>query len=237
MIKLLQLTAFVGLFCFLSGTSFAARTVQLMYFNQPANTPKEVFMYEANGDVTGVKLPGYNFTPCYNIAPGEQVLRFLPQQLVVGAKFPKKAPFVKIPKKWQKVFILAFHDPSNPLMPIKFRAINGNSNRFGNGDTMFINFSPKIIYGMLGETRLIVEPGKVALKKNLSPSGEDYSVNLRQMNADKTGSYRFLTKEFRHYPDQRKMVFIYMPEGSKSARYFVTTIREYYASGGDAGGE
>ncbi|MGJ8652759.1 MAG: hypothetical protein ACSHX8_05760 [Opitutaceae bacterium] len=202
-----------------------------MYFNQPADAPDSVLMYQVGTEPIEVALPGYNFTPCYDIPAGEQILRFLLEPLAVGEEFPQGAPFVRVPEKWQKVLVLAFHDPQNPTLPVKFRAINASPSKFDNGNTMFINFSPKVIFGMLGDKKLIVQPGKVVVKKDSYPLDEDYFVSLRQMNPDKTENYRFLTKMFRHYPDQRKMVFIYVPEGSKSVRYFVTTIREYYAEG------
>lgn len=232
MYRFLRISIF-AVFLLLSVSSHAARTVQFMYFNQPANTPETVLMYQADSEPIEVDLPEYNFTPCYDISPGEQILRFLLEPLAAGDEFPQDAPFVRVPKQWQKVLVLAFHDPENALMPIKFKAINASADKFDNGNTMFINFSPKIIYGMLGDTKLIVEPGKVVVKKNSSPPGKDYFVSLRQMNTDKTDNYRFLTKMFRHYPDQRKIMFIYVPEGGKTVRYFVTTIREYYADGGE----
>lgn len=218
-------------FCLIVSSSFAARTVQIMYFNPPTSPPDEVFMYALGEDPVDVDLPQYNFTPCYNIPSGDQILRFLPRKYLPAEEIPENAPFVRVPEKWKKVFILAFYDRSNSTMPLKFRAINASPEKFDNGNTMFINFSPKVIYGMLGDNRLIVKPGSMVINKDSYPPGEDYSVNLRQMNVDRSKDYRFLTKMFRHYPDQRKIMFIYTPEGSKSVKYFVTTVREYYAGG------
>ena len=218
------------IFVLLASTSFAARTVQFMYFNQPTASPDEVFMYTVGEDPISIDLPQYNFTPCYDIPAGDQILRFLPRQFLPGEEMPEDAPFVRIPEQWNKVFVLAFHNPANRTMPLQFKAINASPSKFDNGNTMFINFSPKVIYGMLGDNRLIVKPGSMVIKKDSYPDGEDYSVNLRQMNPDRSQDYRFLTKMFRHYPDQRKIMFIYSPEGSKSVKYFVTTVREYYAA-------
>lgn len=188
-------------------------------------------MYAVGVDPVSIDLPQYNFTPCYDIPEGDQILRFLPRKYLAGEETPEDAPFVRVPKKWKKVFVLAFHDPGNPTMPLKFRAINASPNKFDNGNTMFINFSSKVIYGMLGDNRLVVKPSSMVVKKNSYPPGEDYFVDLRQMNEDRSQDYRFLTKMFRHYPDQRKIMFIYTPEGSRSVKYFVTTVREYYAAG------
>ncbi len=211
----------------LVSSTVSAREVQFIYFNQPNDTPKVVRMYTAvNTKIVEVNFPKYNFSPAHKIPKGAQTLRFLPVNYIIGDEFPLDAPSVKIPKTWSHAIILVFKDSENSLLPLRFKALNANPDTFGNGNSMFINFSPKVIYGKLGETKLVVAPKKILVVKNPGKQGVDYFANLRQANPDKSEDYRFLTKMWRYHPNKRQVIFIYVPPGRKNITYHVTTIRE-----------
>ncbi|WP_411826083.1 hypothetical protein [Luteolibacter sp. AS25] len=221
----MKFTSFI-IFLLVANFCSAARTVQFMYFHKPADAPEKVFMFEEKKGAVEVELPAYNFTQAYDIGPGQQTLFFLSSVPEEGKDMPKNPPKVNIPAGWQKVLVLAFRDSSNKTMPIRFTAFNASNSEFGKGDTLFINLSPKVVYGMLGRAKVIVKPGKTLVTKNASSDGKDYNVTLWQMNPDKSENYRFLTKVFRNYTNRRKVFFVFMPEGKNQPDYYVTTIQD-----------
>lgn len=216
----------VILYFIVTGFCHAGRTVQFMYFHKPPDAPQKVFMFEGEKNAVEVELPKHHFSPIYEIGSGKSTLYFLPSLPEKEDGLPKGAPRVIIPAGWQKVLILAFQNANNPVMPVQFRAFNASPGTFGNSDTLFINLSPKVVYGTLGSARVVVKPGKTLVAKNAPTDGKDYNVILWQMNPDKSENYRFLTKVFRHYPNRRKVFLIFMTDGMGEPDYYVTTIEE-----------
>ena len=213
--------------CFLVGSfCCSGRTIQFMYFNQPPNAPQKAFMFEGEKQPIEVDLPKYHFTPCYEIGAGENTLYFLPALLEKEQGLPKGAPSVTIPAGWQKVLVVAYQDVRNSVMPVKFRAFDASPANFDNSDTLFINLSPKVVHGTLGNTPVVVNPDTTWVAKYAPADGEDYNVTLSQMNSDKSEDYRFLTKVFRHYTDRRRVFFIFMTDEMSEPDYYITTLAD-----------
>lgn len=217
----------VVILCFLlGGICCSGRTIQFMYFNQPADAPRKVFMFEGEKQPVEVNLPKHHFTPSFEVGAGQNSLYFLPALPDKKQGVPKGAPSVTIPAGWQKVLVVAFQDLENSVVPVKFRAFDASPANFDNSDTLFINLSSKVIHGTLGSARVDVKPETTLVVKNAPADGKDYNVTLWQMNSDESENYRFLTKVFKHYTDRRRVFFIFMTEEMSEPDYYISTIGE-----------
>ncbi|MDA9260492.1 hypothetical protein N9P58_01365 [Puniceicoccaceae bacterium] len=206
----------------------AQRDIRILYYDSPKGAPETAYLYEsatAKGEEVG--LPRWNFSETYEIRGGARVLNFLPQALPEGEEFPVNAPKVKIPKGWKKVLILAFPDPSNPVLPIRFQAINANDDKFGPGDLLFVNFSEISIFGLVGDKKLLVKPESTSIIKNPIKEKGDYHVKLDSVNDGIESRSWLLRQTWRHQPQVRRVIFAMPLPAPRHVRLYSAPIRNF----------
>ena len=210
----------------LSSAAWAERTAQMLYFRAPKDAPERTFIYQEGKEPFEVELPRNNFTPSFKLASGDLLLRFLPSVLPEDAEFPKKAPAVKVPEAWAKVLILAFHDPKNKVMPVRFKAINASSDTLGEGDRLFVNFTDNVVFGYVGKQKLNLKANTTAVVKRAAAPNEEYQVKLDRVDPANKKRRTFIRQVWRQSATRRSLVFIYSPAGSKVVTYYSAPVRD-----------
>lgn len=210
----------------LSSVALADRTAQMLYFKAPKGAPESVAIYQTGKDPVEVELKRNNFSESFELGSGELVLGFLPSILPEDAEFPKNAPTAKVPEGWEKVLILAFHDPKNPVMPVRFKVINASSGNLGNGDRMFINFTNSDVFGLVGRKKLVLKANATAIVKNAAAPGEDYQVQIDRIDPVRKKRLTFIRQVWRQSATRRSLIFIYSPPGSTAVTYYNAPVRD-----------
>ncbi len=209
-----------------SATSLYGRTAQLLYFKAPKGAPKSVHIYQEGVQPIEVDVRRNNFSETFQLEDGETVLRFLGARLEESETFPSKAPSLKVPADYDKVLILAFSDPSNPILPIHFEVINANHDRFGPGDRMFINFTDNRIVGKVGRQALDLGARSVAVVSDAAKPKESYQVRLDRVDPEEDKPYTFIRQAWRQSPTKRVLIFVYSPPDSGAVTYYNAPVRD-----------
>ncbi|MDP4612090.1 MAG: hypothetical protein NWT02_12955 [Opitutales bacterium] len=204
---------------------FADRTAQILYFRAPKDAPKSAVIYQASEAPFEAELKRNNFSKSFKLSDGDIVLHFLGSKLVEGEEFPVGAPSVSVPAAYEKVLILAFTDPQNPVLPVRFKVINANQGSFGEGDRMFINFTDNKIAGAVGRKKLELGPFSVAVVKDAAGPKEEYSVSLDRLAPEQDKPVTFIRQNWRQSANQRSLIFIFSPPGGSGVTYYNAPIR------------
>lgn len=210
----------------LSSLAIAERTAQILYFKAPQTAPKEAVIYQGKSEPVEVLLPKNNFSISYKLASGDIVLKFLPSLLNEDEKFPVNAPSLNIPASWEKVLILAFSDPKNPVMPVRFKAVNASQGTLGKGDRMFINFTDNNVFGLVGKKKLSLKANSTAIVKIIARPKEEYRVQLDRIDPVLKKRLPLIRQMWRHSARRRSLILIYSPAGSTSVTYYNAPIRD-----------
>lgn len=204
----------------------SARTAKILYLQAPKGAPENVFIYSDDQQPKEVDLPKNNFTKPFNLPEGDLKLYFLPSKLDVDQEMPKNAPSAKIPANWNKILILASYNPKNALMPVRFKIINANTNKLGNGDLLFINSSGDAIAGKVGNKKLSLQPKSMAIIKNPAKPSEEYETLLNRFDKKRNLSITFIRQVWRQSANQSSVVFIYSPPNSNRITYYSAPVRD-----------
>lgn len=204
---------------------FADRTAQILYFRAPKDAPKSVVIYQASEAPFEAKLKRNNFSKSFKLSSGDLVLRFLGSKIVEGEEFPVGAPSVSVPAAYEKILILAFPDPQNPVLPVRFKVINANQGSFGEGDRMFINFTDNKIAGAVGRKKLELDPLSIAVVKNAAGPKEEYPVSLDRLAPGQNKPVTFIRQNWRQSATQRSLIFIFSPPGGSGVTYYNAPVR------------
>jgi hypothetical protein len=227
------------IFCiFLAASAFADRVARILYYDAPAGAPENAFVYQTRTDKKSkagkvveaaqeIVLERHKFSKSFSLTGGDLRLAFLPSILPEDASFPAGAPGVDIPKQWKKVLILAFADPSNPTMPVRFKALNANDDVFGPGEMLFINFSKFSIFGLVGEKKLLLHPEKTAVISNPIPNKGEYQVKLDSVENDIESRRWLMRQTWRHHPNVRRLVFVLPLPAPRTVKLYTAPIRDF----------
>lgn len=208
---------------------------RILYYGAPADAPKSAFAYQARQETQEqaiqepleVQLPRHNFSRSVELAGGRVQLTFLPSVLPEDSPIPQAAPSVMIPKQWTKVLILVFADPSNPVLPIRLKAVNANDDVFGPGDLLFINYSKISIFGLVGDQKLLVHPEKMKVVTDPIPEMGEYQVKLDSVE-DNIESRRWLMRQtWRHHPEVRRVVFAIPLPAPRTVKLYSAPLRDF----------
>ena len=205
-------------------TLHAERIAKIIYFNKPSSAPKIISAYQLNADPIKVELNEFNFSTPIELSATTKTLIFLPEDYVVKDGLPKNAPRVNIPIHWEKVLIMAFNDPKNQIIPIKLKAINASDSVFKKGDTMYVNLSKSIVYGFVGEEKLLVKPGGTVLTGEPVRNDEAFKVRLQKKDPESGDAQWFIRRTWRYEPTRKGVIFFYQNEESGQLTYYPTYI-------------
>lgn len=200
---------------------------RILYYGAPADAPKNAFVYQAGKTAQEVALKRHNFSKSFDLAGGDLRLSFLPSLLPEGVPFPQAAPSLDIPKQWKKVLILVFSDPSNPIMPIRLKALNANDNVFGPGEMLFINYSEISIFGLVGEKKLLLHPETTEVISNPIPKKGEYQVKLDSVDSEVESRRWLMRQTWRHQPSVRRVVFVLPLPAPRTVKLYTAPIRNF----------
>ncbi|MGZ0655767.1 hypothetical protein ACWPKO_11035 [Coraliomargarita sp. W4R53] len=223
-------------FClFAASTLHADRVARILYYGASAEAPKNAVVYQARtgpkstavGEPQGIQLPRHNFTKSFDLDGGKLRLSFLPSRLAEEVPVPEEAPSVMIPKNWEKVLLLVFADPSNPVMPIRVKALNASDDVFGPGELLFINYSEISIFGLLGEQKLLVHPGTMKVVSSPMSKMGEYQVKLDSVEGDIESRRWLMRQTWRHHPGVRRVVFAFPLPAPRTVKLYSAPIRDF----------
>ena len=186
----------------------AKRYAKFLFYDSPADAPKNAFVHQAGLEPQEVVFDRYNFTDSLELSPTATRFFFLPNQLAEDVKPPKGAPFVKIPKTWSKVLILVVEDKSNSVMPIRMLPINASDDAFGPGELSFINFSDVTVFGKVGNKTLHSKPQSSELIKRPIAKAGNYMVVLDSFKGSKKNRRRLVQQKCQFDPAARVLTLI-----------------------------
>ncbi|MDQ8196179.1 hypothetical protein QEH59_17215 [Coraliomargarita sp. SDUM461004] len=171
-----------------------------MYYDAPDSAPKDAFIYQGDEAAGRVPLPRRNFSKPFELAEGALRVSLLPAALAEGVSIPEQAPAIQIPKEWDKVLILAFPDPNNPIFPIRLKALDASDDVFGPGELLFINFAEVSIFGMVGEQKLLLHPETIQVISHPIPDKGEYQIKLDSVKNDIESRRWLMRQTWRHQP-------------------------------------
>ncbi|BDS05909.1 hypothetical protein NT6N_09490 [Oceaniferula spumae] len=217
------------MFCVLAGAAHADRPVRILYFQSPADSPEEAYLYAGPKMIGQTELPRYNFSKTFEIPNAKNKIRltFLPKPLEEGQKIPRGAPSVIIPTQWQKVLLLVSENKNNSTMPIKVTAINASNNVFGPGSIYMMNLSQLRIGGTIGDQKIDLQPRTVKIVKNPSNTNGVYPTKLYSVHKPGDTPQRFIRQMWGHDNQERKVLFILPKPAPQHATYYCAPLRDF----------
>lgn len=225
--KILKTVLLVSFYILATGSAHADRVARILYHGAPAAAPKNAYVHQSGKEAQEVVLGRHNFSKSFDLAGGDLRLSFLPEPLPPGVPFPEAAPVLNIPKQWKKVLILVFPDPSNPIMPIRLKAINANDDVFGPGELLFINYSKISIFGLLGEKKLLVHPEQMKVISSPIPEKGEYQVKLDSVEDDIESRRWLMRQTWRHQPSVRRVVFALPLPAPRTVKLYTAPVRDF----------
>ncbi len=207
-------------------SSLFGRSAQVLYFKAPKNAPQAVHIYQSAAQSVEVELKRNNFSKSFKLEDGALTLRFLGTKLVEGQEFPLEAPSLEVPADYEKVLILAFANPKNPVFPVRFKVIKANDETFGPGDRMFINFTDNRIVGNVGSQQLDLASHSIKVVSNAAKAKESYQVRLDRVDPEQGRPYTFIRQAWRQSLRKRVLIFVYSPPGSRAVTYYNAPVHD-----------
>ncbi|WPJ97179.1 hypothetical protein SH580_05585 [Coraliomargarita algicola] len=205
-------------------SSLFGRSAQVLYFKAPKNAPQSVHIYQSATQSVEVDLKRNNFSKSFNLEDGAITLRFLGTKLQEGQEFPVAAPSLEVPADYDKVLILAFANPRNPVFPVRFKVIKANDETFGPGDRMFINFTDYRIVGNVGNQKLDLASHSIKVVSDAAKPKQSYQVRLDRVDPAIGKPYTFIRQAWRQSSTKRVLIFVYSAPGSGSVTYYSAPV-------------
>lgn len=217
--------------CFVSflisiGNLHAERTIRVLHYGASNDSQlKEVYIHGAGAEPIQLELNRHNFSPQLPIAKETKTLKVLSRSLTQGEPFPKGVPSTDIPADWQHTLLIFYHEPKNPVLPIKIYKINASEGAFNPGELYWINLSDVYIGGVVGGQKLKIGPRKDAVMK--CPSGEvECTVKLDYLVKGETKTRGLIRQMWAINKDTRQVVIIFNRPPPKYASYYVLPFRD-----------
>ena len=206
----------------------AERTYQIIFFQRPASVPEEVQVY-VNGEAgERLEIPNNRFSENHTLEGDGEISLVFADKVYEDLKLIKPFPHAKIGSGWNKFLILAFHDPENSHLPIKFVTMNASTSEFGLGDFRFINFSDAGFAGALGSKELKIQPKHTVTFKDFAKHNTEFRMKINSYRPDENKKLKarpFANKLLRYNKNNRTLFFIYSPNGSKRLTYRAAEVR------------
>lgn len=217
------------IFCIVSSLVplHAAKTFQVIFLNRPESVPQEVRLY-VNGEEQEdpIVFPRNRFSGNYEIEGQEAVQLHFTVQSYEDPKQLKSFPTVKIPATWSKFLLLAFEDPSNASLPIRFLKMDASGSEFKAGDFRFMNFLDNKFAGKVGSKKLEIKGKGMQTIRDFAEHNTDFRMQINVLKPEAKVKVQTLTnKRLRYNEKYRTLFFVYEREGSRRITYHAAEIR------------
>jgi len=171
----------------------SVRTCRLVFPEKPGGSPKFVYLYDGDANHR-IYLTGVNFSKVIKLKSGDITLVMAPKPISDPENIPAKYPKLRLPKEVRNFYIFLAPDIKNKVLPLRMRMLNIDTAKFDIGDTLWYNFTRHNVVAKLGESKLLLPPGKSAIsKKPRRESGYYDAAFMYQPNS--TGKYRRITEQ------------------------------------------
>jgi hypothetical protein len=208
-------------------THASNRMARVIYYGAASDAPKSAFVNQADLKVQEVDLDQYNFSKAFKLSPGATRLVFLPALLPENASIPAAAPFLDIPEEWTQVLIFAFEDKSNPIMPIRLKAMNASQDAFGPGKIIFINMSEMTVFGYVGDQKLLSKPHTTEIIENPRAGEGKYMLKLDSFKDDLSSRRRLIQQKCQYRLDERMVSFIVPLPAPRMVKIYSAPVPEF----------
>ena len=206
----------------------AAPAFRVLFFQKPSNLPSELTLHVNGKPQQQVALPKYQFTSNITFRKARTTTLTFADQSYADPEQLQGFPSIEVPHSWSKFLLLAFEDPSNKKLPIKFYPINASSGTFENGDLLFLNLSQYELQGKVGSSSLKLPGSKSKKLSKIAPDKSDVQVKIDILKPNTPQKKQwFIYQAWRYRTDQRLLVFIFTPKAKVNPTYYATEIRNF----------
>lgn len=198
------------------------RTCRALFLNKTADAPDAVFLFDGKTS-RKIYLSGKAFSSPVELAAGATTVFFSPSEIKMAEELNPALPSMTIPETVSDLYLLVVSDPSNSLLPLRFKPINVSDERLEPGEILWLNLSNHNVMAKLGDHQVSI-PSK---KQAISPpprEGNGYYPAKFIYQRDGQGEFRrALNKTWRFQENSKSLGFI-IDSGGRRPEIF--TIRD-----------
>lgn len=203
-----------------------ARSLRIAYLTRGNDSPTNFYLYGESYSAE-VDLNRSNFSKEIKIPDGNVKIALLKQLPEEGSPQPQGAPLITVNENWERVLVVLFYDPDNPVFPAKPIIIDASHDKLAKGQSRVYNLTNYLFAGSFGDIETKLEAGKSTILKAPRRDSGDYPTILAYEN--KEGKViKFFSGVWRHYPEHRQLIFVIPP--AKGKHPIVKTFKDFESS-------
>jgi hypothetical protein len=202
------------------GKQQETRTCRILFLEGPDTAPNSLHLFDGARSQE-VELPRMNFSPVYELPPGNLTLSLLPAAPADPENLPAGAPTAKVPEAVVDFYLLLTSDPSNKIAPVAMQVINAGMDRLKAGQMLWFNLTDHQVGGRLGSEKLVIQPKSTATLDPPAVGAKDYPVDLAYRIQGKQHLYPICETKWLHDPRSRSLAFIFTKPGTRTPRVLV----------------
>jgi hypothetical protein len=195
----------------------AKRTCRILFLAAPQSAPQKLFLHDGKTSQE-VELPRMNFSPIYEIMPGNIRVHMLPAPVLDAGEIPAGAPVAEIPESIRDCFIILGSDPTNSIAPVRLQVINAGSNQFKNGQMLWFNLTANQVGGIIGSESLRMAPHSRAILNAPASSASSYRVKIGYIVPDEKVLRPICETQWQFNPATRMVMFVFNQSGENVPR-------------------
>lgn len=192
-------------------------TFRILFLDRPPEAPTALQLFDGQSS-REVELPTMNLSPVLELPAGALKLLLLPEPPADPAQPSPGAPSVEIPENMADFYLLVFSDPTNPVAPVRMRAVDATTENGKTGQTVWINLTDLVISGKLGDQDLLIQPQGTTLMGQPREGAGDYQVSMFYNRMDEEAHYPVCETRWAHDPRSRNLGFVISQGGSRTPR-------------------
>lgn len=192
-------------------------TCRVLFLARPADAPKSLFLFDGASSQE-VELGSMSFSPVYQLRPGDLHLVLLrePPQPVPAGEAPvilPGAPNASVGEAVVDFYLIVSSDPSNAVAPVRMQVINADASRFKKGQMLWYNLTDSQVGGVLGASKLRLQPNSREILDPPVSAAEDYAVNIHYLPPGKQRAEPLCETRWNHDPRSRSVFFVLREPG------------------------
>lgn len=201
----------------------AGRGCRILFLDGPDSAPENLVLFDGVSS-REVELPRMNFSPVYPIRAGAISLALLPGPPAAPANadapraIPAGAPAVAIAATITDFYLILTSDPSNRIAPVRMQVIDADAANFKRGQMLWFNLTDSKVGGIVGASKLLIQPNSRLILGQPATKQEDYHVNIHFQPPGGTRAEPLCETRWTHDPRSRSVFFILKPAGARIPR-------------------
>lgn len=196
------------------------RSCRILFLEAPADAPQKLVLFDGK-DSREVELPHLNLSPVYNLPGGPLKIHLLDKPPADPRHVPTGAPAAVVPESSTDIYLLVSADPGNKVAPVRMQVINAGSEKLKRGEMLWFNLTDNTVGGVLGDSRISLEPRGRAVMEAPARGNKDYPVKLGFRMPDNPQAFPLCQTSWRHNPQCRSLAFVIPKPGTRSPRVLV----------------